>query len=149
MKDNNNFVDFTNIKRGNLYGTNSRTIYENFCNTLGWDETKVGEFGFRRPLYATNCDTDRTSDVWFIYYPNYDKNKLDSVVEDVHVVNLIQNNGNNIIEVVDERIGSSNNANRITFVKTKTGYMFFGVYELIQNGTTRIYKRISDCYPIK
>lgn len=141
-------TDFSHIRRGHLYGTNSRTIYQKFCETLNWDKNKINQFGWQTPLYATNADTDRVADVWFIFYPNYDPQKLDAVVDDYHVVNLIQNDGDQIIEVVDDTLGKSNNADRITFVKTKNGYEFFGVYKIIKNGTTRIYKRISDVYPI-
>lgn len=81
--------------------------------------------------------------------PYYDAQRLDSVVDNYHVVNLIQNNGDTIIEVVDDNLGKSNNANRITFVKTNSGYEFFGVYKIVENGTTRRYQRISDNYPIK
>lgn len=142
-------TDFSHIIRGCVYGGNSRKIYEKFCDTLGWDKNKANQFGWQTPLYAANADTDRTNDVWFIFYPNYDAQKLDAVVDDYHVVNLIQNNGDNIIEAVDDNIGKSNNANRITFVKTNSGYEFFGVYKIIKNGTTRLYQRISDNYPIK
>lgn len=142
-------ADFSKIERGYVYGTNSRIIYEKFCDTLGWDKNKADQFGWQTRLYATNCDTGRTSDVWFIFYANYDAQKLDNVVNDVHVVNFIQNDGDKIIEIVDDSIGESNNANRITFVKTDKGYEFLGVYEIEQNGTSRIYKRISTIYPIK
>ena len=54
-----------------------------------------------------------------------------------------------IIEKVAAFVGSSRDTGRITFVKTNRGYEFLGVYKLAQNGTTRIYKRISDIYPIK
>lgn len=141
-------TDFSRIIRGCVYGTNSQSIYKEFCNTLGWDRNKINQFGYQTPLYATNADTNRTSDVWFIYYPNYDLQHLDFVVKDSHAINLIQKNGNMILEAVDEKTGRSNNANRITFVKTKNGYEFFGVYKLVENGTTRVYKRISDIYPM-
>lgn len=141
-------TDFSHIVRGRVYGENSRKIYEKFCDTLGWDKNKANQFGWRTPLYAANADTDRVNDIWFIFYPNYDARKLDAVVDDYHVVNLIQNNGNTIIEVVDDNIGKSNNANRITFVKTNSGYEFFGVYKIVKNGTTRLYQRIYDNYPI-
>ncbi len=142
-------TDFSHIIRGRVYGGNSRKIYEKFCDTLGWDKSKAKQFGWQTPLYAANADTDRVNDVWFIFYPNYDAQRLDTVVDDYHVVNLIQNNGDNIIEVVDDNIGKSNNANRITFVKTSSGYEFFGIYKIIQNGTTRLYQRIYNNYPIK
>lgn len=142
-------IDFSHIVRGCVYGTNSRKIYEKFCDTLGWDISKANQFGWQTPLYAANADTDRINDVWFIFYPNYDAQKLDTVVNDYHVVNLIQNNGDTIYEVVDETIGLSNKANRITFVKTNSGYEFLGVYKIVKNGTTRLYQRIYDNYPIK
>lgn len=141
-------TDFSRIIRGCVYGTNSRNIYEKFCDTLGWDRNKINQFGFQTPLYATNADTNRKADVWFICYPNYDLQNLDGVVEDCHVLNLIQKNGDIILDAVDEKTGCSNNANRITFVKTENGYEFFGVYKIIQNGTTRVYQRISDIYPM-
>lgn len=141
-------TDFSYILRGRLYGGNSRKIYETFCQTLGWDKSKSNQFGWQTPLYAANADTDRTSNIWFIFYPNYDAQKLDAVVENVHVVNLIQNDGNIILEVVEERFGETNSANRITFVKTNNGYEFMGVYKIIKNGTTRVYQRISDRYPL-
>lgn len=84
-----------------------------------------------------------------ICYPNYDPTKLDCVVNDKHVVNIIENNGETITEIVDEHFGMSNNANRITFVKTKNGYEFLGVYAIVKNGTIRHYKRISNIYPMK
>lgn len=141
-------IDFSHIVRGCIYGGNSRKIYEKFCNTLGWDKNKANQFGWQTPLYAANADKERKNDVWFIFYPNYDAKKLDAAVNDYHVVNLIQDYGNTIIEIVDDNIGKANNAHRITFVKTKRGYEFFGVYKIIKNGVTRIYKRIYDNYPI-
>ena len=140
-------TDFSHIVRGHAYGGNSRKIYEKFCETLGWDKSKANQFGWQTPLYATNADTDRTNDVWFIFYPNYDAEKLDTAVADYHVVNLIRNDGDEIIEIVDDRIGESNHANRITFVKTSNGYEFFGVYEIVKNGTARLYRRIHNNYP--
>ena len=142
-------IDFSHIVRGCVYGNSSRKIYEKFCDTLGWDRKKSNQFGWQTPLYAANADTKRLNDVWFIFYPNYDAEKLNAVVDNHHVVNLIQNEGDVIIEIVEEFIGESNNANRITFVKTKKGYEFLGVYSIIQNGTTRIYKRISNNYPLE
>ncbi len=140
--------DYSTIVCGRVYGTNSRTIYEKFCESLDWDKTKTKCFGFQTPLYAKNCDTNRENDVWFIYYPNYDKDKLYSVVDDFHAVNFILNDGEDIVEVVDQKEGKSNNANRITFVKTNAGYEFLGVYKIVENSLTRKYKRISKVYPL-
>ncbi len=141
-------VDFSKIVRGVIYGTNTRTIYEEFCKTLGWDKSKSDQFGWRTPLYAKNANEDRTMDVWFIFYPNYDTSKLTNVVGNAHVANVIQDNGDTIIEVVQDYLGKSNDANRITFVKTKNGYEFLGVYKIVENGTLRVYKRISLKYPM-
>lgn len=99
--------------------------------------------------YTLQMPTKRTRDVWFIFYANYDANMLDDIVDNRHVVNLIQNNGDMITEVIDERFGASNTADRITFVKTNKGYEFYGVYKIINNGATRCYQRISLNYPIE
>ncbi|MCL2752011.1 MAG: hypothetical protein FWE62_04555 [Firmicutes bacterium] len=141
-------TDFTKILQGRVYGGNSRKIYEKFCETLAWDKWKVDQFGWQTPLYAKNADTDRKRDIWFIFHANYDPDNLDSVVGDAHVINLITDNGDRIIEVVDERFGKTNPADRITFVKTNNGYEFFGIYTVVKNGTTRVYKRIADNYPM-
>lgn len=44
--------DFSQIKRGAVYGGNSRTIFEKFCDTLGWDRSKATQFGWQTPLYT-------------------------------------------------------------------------------------------------
>ncbi len=142
-------TDFRKIVRGHNYGTNSRKIFEKFCTSLGWDFQKAGEFGRQKPLYAEDADAERRRDVWFIFYANYDAERLDSVVDDGHVINLIKDGGDTIYENVDERIGPSHIADRITFVREKAGYVFYGVYRLIENGTLRVYKRIADQFPIE
>lgn len=138
--------NYSCIVRGSVYGTNSRKIYESFCDTLKWDRDKAIQFGRQgAPLYAENCDTDRKFAVWFISNPKY--NDTD-IMQNNHI-NLIKHNGDKIIEKVAAFIGSSRDTGRIIFIKTKSGYEFLGVYKLVQNGMTRIYKRISDIYPIK
>ncbi len=141
-------TDFSHIIRGCVYGGNSRKIYEKFCDTLGWDKNKANQFGWQTPLYAANVDKNKEYGVWFIFYPNYDTQKLDAVVDDYHVVNLIQNNGDAIIEVVESG-ATINSEYRIVFVKTTSGYEFFGVYKTVKNGSTRLYQRICDNYPIR
>ena len=138
--------DYSCIICGRVYGTNSRTIYESFCDALGWDRDKISQFGRQgTPLYAENCDSDRKLAVWFISNPKYDNT---DIMQNNHI-NLIKHNGDEIIEKVAAFIGCSRDTGRITFVKTKYGYEFFGVYKLVKNGTVRIYRRISEIYPIK
>lgn len=146
MYKNPNNYNYSRIVRGRVYGTNSRKIYENFCDTLKWDRDKANQFGRQgTPLYAENCDTDRKLAVWFISNPKY----FNTDIMDKNHINIIKNNGEEIIEKVAPFIGISHDTGRITFVKTKYGYEFFGVYKLVKNGTVRIYRRISEIYPIK
>lgn len=136
-------INFKKIVCDHIYGSNTREIYEEFCKTLNWDRSKAGEFGRQgAPLYAANVDTDRTSDVWFIPKPNC------ADISPYHGGNWLQDNCNTIEERVSKRLGNSNNANRITFLGTKKGYVFLGVYALQKNGLVRIFKKISDTYPI-
>lgn len=111
---------------------------------VGWNISKQFEFGRQTPLYAEDCDADRTRDVWFICYHDDIQKKGGTYVH-----NYIDNNGENITEIVEPHIGKSHDADRITFVWTRDGYKFLGVYKLTQNGTTRKYKRISEVYPVK
>ena len=60
--------DYSQIRKGIVYGSNSHDIYEKFCNTLGWDYSQINKFGRQKPLYATNADTDRKRAVWLIFY---------------------------------------------------------------------------------
>ena len=138
--------NYSCIVRGSVYETNSRTVYESFCDTLKWDRDKISQFGRQgAPLYAENCDTNRELAVWFISNPKYGDT---DVMQNNHI-NLIKHNGDEIVEKVAAFIGSSRDTGRITFVKTKQGYEFLGVYKLVKNGTTRIYERVSNTYPIK
>ena len=139
--------DYSQIRKGIVYGSNSRDIYEKFCNTLGWDYSQINKFGRQKPLYATNADTDRKRSVWFIFYANY-SDKIETAVDDLHAVNMIHDNGNAIIEIVSDKLGSTKDKERVVFARVKDGYEFLGVYKVIQNGTTRIYERISDVYPL-
>ena len=133
---------------GLTYGTNSSTIYRELVNTMGFDPSKINCFGSRRPLYAVNADTTRNLDVWFICYTNYDyDNEIVNICESLNAVNCICRDGDYIIEVVDEKYGSAHNAQRITFIKNGQGqYEFLGVFVLIENGKSRIYKRVSKTY---
>ncbi len=140
--------DFLKIQRGIVYGTNSCVIYEHFCDALGWDKSKATLFGFKRPLYADNADTYRTSDVWFICYPVYDSEALGNATDKDHI-NYIHSDGEIIEELVPEKVGRAHEANKIVFVKTQYGYEFFGVYKIVKNGILRKFQRISDTYPMK
>ncbi len=138
-------IDYSHIVSGHIYGNNSHRTYKEFCKSLGWDISKADQFGWKKPLYASYADTNRTSNVWFIFNKNYDKNKLNLVVKNCNVINYIVDNGAFIIEI-NNICDKTNDANRITFIKTSDGYEFLGVYKMVENGSIRIYKRISDCY---
>lgn len=130
------------------YGSNSKTIFKHLVQIRDFDESKVKFFGSHKPLYAENADDSRKRDVWFICYPNYDQNKaIENCCEDYHVADCICKNGEYIIEVFIDNQSDAHDAERITFVKNKFGqYEFYGVYRLIVNGSSRIYKRISNTY---
>ena len=136
-------INFNVIVRDRIYGNNTRKIYEAFCDTLNWDRSKAGKFGLMgTPLFAVNADTYRTSDVWFIPKPNRND------VSPNHGGNWLSDNCNTITEIVSSKLGHATNNNRITFLSTKKGYVFLGVYKITQNGLIRIFKKISDIYPL-
>ncbi|MCM1297185.1 MAG: hypothetical protein NC311_16715 [Muribaculaceae bacterium] len=159
--DNKDSITYSNtfssqLLSGTDYGTNAKKIYTKLCTLLNFDSNKINQFGMFKPLYATFADTYRKADVWFICYSNFnkfkDKNENREFLEKGQKINIIENNGNSITEIVPEKCGRSNTADRITFVKVKKDnkwtYVFYGIYKLTQNGTTRHYDRISKIYPI-
>lgn len=136
--------DFSSLKQNYNYGTNSKSIYENFCNTLGWDKSKSECFGWQKPLFAKNADKERIRDVWFIFHANYNKEKFDSISNSSRpVLNYINKKENYIIECLDEDLWENFSGNeRITFAKMETGqgYEFLGIYKLkTQQDGVRIY----------
>lgn len=133
------------LKSDYWYGTKAYDIYLNCCKNLGWDYQKAGSFGQRQLLYAMFCDTKRENDVWFICYSNYSPIKKGDAGHE----NIILGGGKEIIEKVRPDVGRSNEANRVTFIRKKDGYYFLGVYQLVENGITRRYRRISETYPVK
>lgn len=140
---------------GKSYGTNTRKIYEHFCKTLNWDMSKIDNFGRQGvPLHAEKADTDRKRDIWFLCYHNANASEDIEVLDyapGANSIDIIKGDGETIIESVNEEYwGKSNLADRITFAKNKeTGrYEFLGVYEVTNSGEVRVYKRISNVYPL-
>lgn len=138
------------LSSGTAYGSNSKTVYSEFCDFLGFDRTQVGCFGFQTKLYAENADTDRKCDVWFICYPNYDEYKFNNNVKAKNYTNVIKDAGDTIIESFENYyVQKSSRSDTLVFVKTdvEKKYVFFGVYKVVENGLKRVYKRISFKYP--
>ena len=141
--------DFSKLICGKVYGTNSGTIYKKCCSadTLNWDIGKSRYFGRQgAPLHAEKCDK-RGNSVWFLSYCIWEKRGIKSSHNFEHT-NEVVGNGEEIIEKASEH-GFATDKVRITFVKTRYGYEFLGVYELVTNGLTRLFKRLNSVYPNK
>lgn len=159
--------DFSCIFSGLTYGSNSKTIYEGFCRSLGWDISQSGKFGKQgQPLFAEYADSDRTRDIWFLSYwnsfvgevkdvfKNVDINSID-VVDSLLAIDYISQDKKTIVEFIEANkwLGVPQNKERVVFAKNKdvNSYEFLGVFELVEcsNDTSiRIYKLKSDVYPI-
>lgn len=146
-KNSNKEKDFSSLRYNYNYGTNSKSIYREFCNTLGWDKSKAVCFGWQTPLYAIKADKERIRDIWFIFHANYDKKNFDSISRSGRpVLNYINKKENYIIECLDENMwGKGSNRERITFAKMENsrGYEFLGIYKLKnQQDGVRFYIKI-------
>lgn len=150
-------TDFTKIISGKSYGTNTRTIYERFCQTLKWDISKANKFGMNKTLFAFKADTDKQNSVWFLSHSNRTQTKAESkrtgVMENGAAFRNIISDDNNIIKEnisKEEDKNGFDGINRITFAKNKYGqYEFLGIYKMIRyENFTREYERISYVYPI-
>ncbi|MCD8205630.1 MAG: hypothetical protein LUD29_03345 [Clostridia bacterium] len=141
--------NFDEIKRGHSYGTSSAEIYAKFCSHLNWDKYQISHFGYKKSLFAVNADTDRTRDVWFLFHYNTVLNPP-AVDAAGPSVNFILDSGETIIEKKKTMPWDSYENERIVFVFDKNlGYVFSGVYEYKSSDhDMRLYKRISDVYPV-
>ena len=136
---------------GAVYGTNSRDIYVQFCKYFDWKLSMKEHFGVRTLMYAKNC-TPEVNSVWFIPHNSV----FEKYNENSHWFNFIK--GNIIEEVwIDYENSSLHNDwdDRVTFLKTKDGYAFYGIYrpqEIIEKEINhkirkvKIYKQISAEY---
>ena len=127
------------------YGTKARKIYDECCDTLGFDKRLSGKFAAQKRLFAEKATVENYS-VWFL--PN--SNLTGTVANSQKWKNKVV--GNLIIETWNTMLEWSNNeALRVTFIKRKDGYYFAGVYALKSadpNTKTRIFERISQTYPL-
>lgn len=136
---------------GAVYGTNSRDMYVQFCKYFDWKLSMKDHFGVRTLMYAKNCTPEGYS-VWFIPHNSiFEKHN-----ENSHWFNFIK--GNIIEEVwIDYENSSLHNDwnDRVTFLKTKNGYAFYGIYrpqQIIEKEINhkirkvKIYKQISAEY---
>ncbi len=136
---------------GAAYGKNSRDIYVQFCNFFDWEISKKGYFGMNTLMYAKNCTPEGYS-VWFI--PHNDR--FEKFNENYHWFNFVKGNVIEEIWLGNETRSIHNDwSDRVTFIKTKEGYAFYGIYrpqEIVEkeiNNKVRkvkIYKQFSMEY---
>ena len=113
----------------------------------GWDKSKIKLFGKNKPLYAKNVDGDGKVEVWFLSQPFYERLPVEQVDSTV-ISGVIERNGEHIFEYFNKFYHDSG-YQRVTFIKTDKGYVFYGVYQLITfAGSIPVYKRIGYDFPM-
>lgn len=131
--------------------TNSKKIYFELCDVFGWNNALADNFGRQgAPLCAHDVDYSGKYDVWFISHSSCTEEELKSVPTKQNAANVILAGGDTIIEKINPQKWAefANEVYRITFKKIKNYYIFSGVYEIVENGATRVWKRISLTYPM-
>ena len=136
---------------GRLYGNNPRKIYIKLCRAFGWDRSKTKLFGKNQPMYAKNVDGEGEVEVWFLSRPFYEKTPLEQLDRSV-ISGYIDRNGDYIFEYFNKFYHDSR-YDRVTFVKTDKGYVFYGVYKLTtftgdEDNSIPVYKRIGYDFPM-
>ena len=114
--------------QGQVYGTNSKVIYENICKYLPRDKSLINNFGWHTSMYAQNA-TQEGYAVWLIGYSNI----TDASKE--KKVNIISPDRKTITTYLDnENTSSYANELRVVFVKEKSGlFVFYGIYKCIES----------------
>ncbi len=142
------------LREGRVFYKTGMETYATCCNYLGWDDTKSSAFKQQGIMYAEKATPENYS-VWMIVH--------NSLVEPTYNgasswYNIIRGEYIEEIWYTYKTQGVSDISIRATFLNTKNGYMFKGLYKLADaeqreiNGKLRlvkIYKRISDKYPAR
>lgn len=146
-------LDLTKIE-----GTKAYDIYLNRCKTDGWNIYKRGKFSMMQSLYDSNA-TKEGYDVWFVA-----NNNTMTTAQKVkgNWYNVIHENG--IEECWREKyaagmdIHSDMKNKRVTYIKTKYGYVLAGIYQPTgkieikdiegEQFLVKSYVKIADNYPM-
>lgn len=118
-KDNISPISYSKIIMNREYGTNSKMVYVNMCNSFGWDKTQIGCFSRGRSLCAVRADKERKRDVWFIYNPNYDVNFTNVRDNDNKPIDTILDDGEAIKEIIPFHYETDHTPERLVFAKIK------------------------------
>lgn len=143
-------ITYSKLIMNREYGTNSKMIYINMCESFGWDKTQIGCFSRGRSLCAVRADRERIRDVWFIYNPKDDANLTNVRDNDNKPIDTILDNGETIREIIPIHYETEHTPEKLVFAKNQNGkYMFLGIYKCNDEGThTRIWHRIATEYPL-
>ena len=139
----------TELIENKFYGYKAKAIYENLCESLGFNSDHKGKFGWGQHLYSANS-TKEGYGVWFIANSNWTKTKGGAWQ------NTIAGNLNWIEEKWDKHPSEIANCfdseHRIVFARDPhhaDGYIFLGIYEPVSyNEETHVrrYERVSSNY---
>ena len=144
------------LSEGIIIGKRGIDVYDICCDYFGWDKGKRSFFDKHGIMYAYKVTPERYS-VWMIVHNSLVEPSYNGVSSWYNVVK-----GDTLEEIwfTDDR-GSAKVSDisiRVTFLKTKDGYMFKGVYKLSdaelreingQHRMVKIYKMISNKYPTR
>lgn len=134
-------------------GTSAIAAYDYCCNKVGFLRSKRGLFGRQRPLYAQNATRENYS-IWFICHNQYtgtSNGRWNNIIHD-----------DSIEEEWLKEKPEPDPVVRVTFARFPSagGYVFLGVFRSDgtveykrlstgKSGYVRIYKKISDVYPLQ
>ena len=140
---------------GQLEGTRGIDIYDKYCRIFGWDSSLRYNFDSKQRalalMYAKNATPEGYS-VWMVVHTDlsekYNKNS--------RWFNFICRDQIKEVWFINDHELLQDTSIRVTFVRTKEGYRFQGIYkpikierELIKGKMelVRTFERISTCYP--
>lgn len=140
-------------------GTSALEIFDEGCKRYGFKKEKKGHFGPQQILYATNATREGYS-VWFLTHGSLTEpfGKCKGNWWNVPYANgYIEEYWKN--PTVSDGGMWKDHTTRVTYIKTKNGYVFAGIYipydeikTKVIDGTTvwvKTYRKVSDVYPEK
>ena len=139
------------MKVGFFISTRAQETYDKCCLRFGWDKSLRGNFAQRQLLYAKNATPEKYS-VWCLTHHNLNV----EYNEDRNWYNYIFRDHIDEVWFINNPEFYDDNTTRVTFIKTKRGYEFFGVFQPVKRETrvikgkprqVKTYQKIAGDYP--
>ena len=143
-------TNFYQLTQWQLCGASAETILEKLREANSWGKSTY----WVNPMHM-RVMVDKQVDVWFINNPRFNGSNINDWLAEYYFVDSVVAEGLYINEIFEDKYGSyfCSRNHILTFVRTRIGYVFLGVYQVCYNcadgkTVTNVYRLVDRTFPI-